>query len=583
VIHRFPLHPLAVALAAASLLLTPNARAASNDAKAEELREKAIFDDYLNLRFQDAEAKLNEAIQLCESGCSNPVKAKLYRDLGVVYIAGLKQREAGVGMFVEAVTHDKGIQLDPDLSSDELQAALAEARELAGDATPPEPSAPSEPESSGGANQPPPKSDKLLPVDEFEGVFHTPVEEQLVNTPIPIYVEVHDENWTAKVKAVRLNYRGFGMVRFKEVDLPKVGEHGYGFEVDCKEVGMSQGKFDYYVVVVDEDGDAAADIGTERSPHSVQLKSEIEYSPQPLPGREIPPQCEMPAAGAAPEMASGEPSSSEDCPPDFPGCGGSEFEEEWDSEPELPDHAQFSRHWIVAGGQLDFLWMHEAPDACSGNFTSELSCFEGETYWDPRVEGRTNDFQGDGVIDGAGSTSGGFALATKRILIGYDYAITQNFLLGARLGFAMGGAPRLVDADPNTPDTNPEFLALHAELRGAYWFGDTVLSEQLVRPFVQVSGGAAQVDAGLETEVIDLSDGRSCVERPDPATGQPAVTCRVPVTAWRKTGTFFVSAGGGVVFAFAKSAGVLLEGRLMQMLPASGTALGAGAGVVVGF
>lgn len=575
-IYRPTFRSLAVALAATSLFVASPVWASGNDAKAEELREKAIFDDYLNLRFQDAEAKLNQAIQMCESGCSRKVKAKLYRDLGVVYIAGLKQRDAGVGMFVEAVTHDHGIELDPDLTSDELQAALSEARELAGDAEPP-PEAPR----GGGAGQPPPKSTQLLPVEEFDGVFHTPIEEQLVNTPIPVYVEVHDDEWTAKVKAVRLNYRGFGMVRFKEVEMPKLGDEGYGFEIDCKEVGMSPGKLDYYIVVVDEDGDAAAEIGTEASPHSIELQREIDYSPQPLPGKDIPAQCPMPEV-APPTMAAEGSVDSSDCPPDFPGCdSGSGWEE--DEDPEVPEHARFARHWITAGGQLDFLLMHDVPDACTGNFTAELNCFEGDTYWDPQVPGRTNDFDQDGVMDGGGSTTGGFAMATKRVYLGYDYAITQNILLGARLGFAMGGGPRLTDEDPFTPDTNPEFLALHAEARLAYWFGEHALSDQVVRPFVQLSGGAAQVDAGLDTEVIDLSNGRSCVASPDPATGQPVVSCRVPVTAWRKTGTFFASGGVGLMFAFSKNFGLMLEGRYMHMLPASGSVLAGGGGVVVGF
>jgi hypothetical protein len=98
-----------------------------------------------------------------------------------------------------------------------------------------------------------------------------------------------------------------------------------------------------------------------------------------------------------------------------------------------------------------------------------------------------------------------------------------------------------------------------------------------------VSGGAAQVDASLDTEVIDLSNGRTCLEMADPTTGQPVVTCRVPVQAWRKTGTFFVGAGAGTALQFSRNVGLLLEARLMQLLPASGTALGAGAGLQVGF
>jgi hypothetical protein len=557
------------------VLVAASAFAGTNDEKANELHEQAVFDDYLNLRFGEAEAKLNKAIKLCESGCSNSVKATLYRDLGVVYIAGLKQRDAGIGMFVEALVLDPKIQLDPDLSSEELQAALEEARGLAASEPAPEPAEPAPPPR---AEQPPPKNHDLLPVEEYEGVFHTPPEEQLVNTPLPIYVEVKDDDWTAKVETVNLYYRGFGMVRFKEVPLEKIGKYGYGMEIDCKEVGMSPGKLEYYIVIVDEDGDVAADVGEEGSPHTVQIKEKIDYSPQPLPGKKIPLQCEMPAAGVPPGMASPSPADA-DCPPDFPGCGDTSASEEFDSESdeediELPESAQYSRHWVSLGGQLDFLYMHEVPDACTGNYTSEYSCFQGNTFWDPTVAGRTNDFQGDGVIDGGGTTTGGLAMGSSRLLLGYDFALTQNILLGARLGLAFGGGPQRVDQDPLSTKTYPAFMPFHAELRGAYWFGDGVRSSSF-RPYVQLSGGAAQVDAGLDTEVIDLSAGRSCSDA--------TVSCRVSVKAWRKTGTVFLSGGLGSMIAFSKSAGVVLEARYMHMLPASGSVLGAGAGVLLGF
>jgi hypothetical protein len=219
--------------------------------------------------------------------------------------------------------------------------------------------------------------------------------------------------------------------------------------------------------------------------------------------------------------------------------------------------------------------MHEVPDACTGNFTSEYNCFEGDLYWDPSVPGRTNDFDADGAMDGGGTTSGGLALATQRLLLGYDFAITGNILVGARLGLAFGGGPQRTRQDPLDTETYPEFMALHGELRGAYWFGDQVLTTETFRPFVQLGAGAAQVDAGLQTEVIDLSAGRSC--------NDATMTCRVPVTAWRKTGTVFLGAGVGSMLAFSKNAGILLEARFMQLLPASGSVLGAGAGVMVGF
>jgi hypothetical protein len=126
-------------------------------------------------------------------------------------------------------------------------------------------------------------------------------------------------------------------------------------------------------------------------------------------------------------------------------------------------------------------------------------------------------------------------------------------------------------------------MPLHAELRAAYWFGSGAHLDQVFQPFIQLSGGAAQVDASLDTEVIDLSGGRTCVPTVNPVTGSSVTTCRVPVQAWRKTGTFFVGAGLGGAIAFTKDVGLVLEARFMQLLPASGSALGLGGGLQVGF
>jgi hypothetical protein len=238
---------------------------------------------------------------------------------------------------------------------------------------------------------------------------------------------------------------------------------------------------------------------------------------------------------------------------------------------------KFARHWITVGGQVDFLLMHAVGDACAGSATSELACFEGDTYWDPTVKGGRQDVDADGIFDDAGSTTSGFAMGTKRVYLGYDYAITQNILAGARLGWAFGARPKLVYADANTPSSDP-LPPLHFEVRGAYWFGSNVLTDQFVRPFVQLSGGFAQVDAYLGPEVVDQTNGRTC-DAGSPATS----TCRVSVEAWRKSGTFFISGGAGLTFAVSKNVGILLEGRFMQLLPTSGSALAGGGGVVFGF
>ncbi len=108
--------------------------AAPKDQEAQKLAEEAIFTDYLGTQFAGAEEKLLQAIELCdaEGACSPSVTAQLHRDLGVVYIAGMNQANEGKAEFVQALTADPSIQLDPDLSTPEVEAAWKEAQAMVG-------------------------------------------------------------------------------------------------------------------------------------------------------------------------------------------------------------------------------------------------------------------------------------------------------------------------------------------------------------------------------------------------------------------------------------------------------------------
>jgi hypothetical protein len=98
-----------------------SARAATQDAAAQELADQAIFTDYLQLDFKSAEKKLKKAIALCESGtCSPTVTAQVYRDLAVIYITGMKRSQLGHDLLVQALRLDSNLALDADLTTPEL-------------------------------------------------------------------------------------------------------------------------------------------------------------------------------------------------------------------------------------------------------------------------------------------------------------------------------------------------------------------------------------------------------------------------------------------------------------------------------
>jgi hypothetical protein len=82
---------------------------------------------------------------------------------------------------------------------------------------------------------------------------------------------------------------------------------GYGAMIPCK--GVSQGTMKYYVQGFNDNNDPVATSGSRNKPFTVPVRPQITGDPPSLPDQEPPKQC---TGGADNE-----------CPPDFPGCGGS--------------------------------------------------------------------------------------------------------------------------------------------------------------------------------------------------------------------------------------------------------------------
>lgn len=541
-----------------SLMVSSTAWAGPNDAEAKKLAEQAIYENYLNLQFDQAIAKLEQAVELCASGCGQSVQAMVLRDLGVVHLAGMEDRDTALDYFKQAVQADPFIQLDEDLASDEIKALFDEAKVAVG-----------APTSSDLGGSPEPAVEDL---DTGGGVTaeHTPPKEQAVDTPVPIFLNTSG----GQIDAVKLMFRAPGQPKFRSMGL-RTYKGGWGGEIDCNSVSKQPGTLEYYFILYDEMGRESERVGDEFDTFTVPIKESISGRGPALPDQSPPTSCKALAAA--------------DCPPGFPGCETYE-DEEWAQASDEAD-TDAPSVWLTLGGQLDFLLAPSSAAACFSD--SEYGCYySGGTYRDPRQPLRDRD--GQLVVDpnnpnqvlpsnagvpigaqqlGAGSIPGGFALATQRILIGVDYAVTPEILLGVRLGYAFGGGPQQVS---NISGTGANFVPFHAEVRGAYWF--TGAHKGTFRPFVQLGGGVAQVDAGVPVHIIDTQFITECYDRQ-----QTNSDClERELTAWRKTGTVFVSAGLGAMLAVGETSGFVLEGRGMMLFPESGTALAAALGYSFG-
>lgn len=108
-------------------LFSSVAWAAPKDKAVIELAESAMNEDYVSTDFKGAEKKLQRALKTCgTSGCSPKVKARVYRDLGVVRWVGLQQKDRAREALGKAVQVDPSITLDPNYATPELEKAFEE-------------------------------------------------------------------------------------------------------------------------------------------------------------------------------------------------------------------------------------------------------------------------------------------------------------------------------------------------------------------------------------------------------------------------------------------------------------------------
>jgi hypothetical protein len=113
-------------LAAVALLSSAlPAHAEERDEAALKAATSAINKDYLGGKFAAAQRKLQKALKSCgKDQCSPPVLARLYRDLGVVYIGGLGKPNEGRDALARAVQADPSIRLERDLTTPEIKQAF---------------------------------------------------------------------------------------------------------------------------------------------------------------------------------------------------------------------------------------------------------------------------------------------------------------------------------------------------------------------------------------------------------------------------------------------------------------------------
>jgi len=178
-----------------------------------------------------------------------------------------------------------------------------------------------------------------------------------------------------------------------------------------------------------------------------------------------------------------------------------------------------------------------------------------------------------------GSSVGGFARGSLRLLLSYERGVLPKLTVGGRIGVAFNGAPTGVD--------QPAFLPLHLEVRASYWLLGT--DTQRVRPFVFVGGGLAQVDLQKDLVVRDCSTQPSraqfqdCIHAEGDFESPPEDLPEVEVTATRRLGRGFAMGGVGVYVPVYHSLGVVPAVGGLVMFPEVGFVLQPSLGATVAF
>ncbi|HVY47822.1 MAG TPA: hypothetical protein VHB21_18165 [Minicystis sp.] len=486
------------------------ALAAPRDKAALRLDDEAMGKDYLETNFLRAQKKLAQAIAICGAkACTKAVMGQLHRDLAVVLIGGLSKNDEGRQEFARARELDPNIELDPDYATPAMKKMWAELK---------------------GAK--PARAAEAAATGEPR-VEHTPVTEQRIGTPVPIYAEFAGGDPPAMM---RLFYKGVGASRFVHVDMKRRGE-GFAAEIPCSSTSRA-GEVHYYVVAQGPDGESLAHAGSHEQPLVISVKRTITSPPPHLPDAEPPARCTDVAC-------------------EGPDCEGA--------------HAQHAnegaggerRNWITIAVEQDFALVGAGTGVCTEavQVDGEWSCF--------RAAG--SQYHGNPVRNKGDEVNGGFAPATTRVLLGFDRVLAGGLVAGVHGGVVVrGGGPRPDGASSHA------FFPAHVEARLAYWFGHDVFSTAGFRPFVFGSFGAAQVDIPFQTPVKEDRSKPPPVVQPDNPNVQE-------LDAWRRMGQAFGGGGLGAMIAFTPGFGFVLDVKYMHLFPTSGNVVAPEGGFAFGF
>ncbi|MGH7437679.1 MAG: outer membrane protein [Polyangiaceae bacterium] len=507
----------AAAFALASLAAVHPAYAV--DRRAETAAKDALkktASDYAASDFATAAARLDKALAGCAGNkCSPDTKAFVLRDLGTMQFK-MGDKDAAANSFAQALQIDHDIDLSTKYDAPDVRAAWKKAQTLA----------------ATGPGAPPPEQ-------PIGGDFtHTPPTEQKIRTPLPIYVEPPEGTSLAHVV---VKYKGSKMDDWSKVELSKMGE-GWGGVIPCGAV--MEGPLTYWVQGFDASGQPAASSGDPKHPFTVPIRDEISGDAPALPDKPPPKTCAPGETGGAGE-----------------GEGGS------DEGSGVASRGRYARLWVGLGVSFELMSMPSADNACvlaipgqgapmgfplnSSNLYCTDPTANGADF--PSRSGTAGNDQLRGYIapgrgGSAGQSRGGIQPGDIRLLLSVDYAMTQNLLLGGRLGYVANAYPGSAAGQDGRAAT----FRVHVEARATYLLGSAPLEHVGFAPLGMAGLGLAEFDGHVSSFV-----------------GAPGTPTNA-VDIWDTDGPFFLFIGAGARYAFSPRIAATAAIRLNLALGGNG-------------
>jgi len=551
--------------------------------------DEAINVHYIGAQFDKAESVLLSAIKACgPKECSPAVLSRAYLYLGIVRGNGKQDIVGAQEAFVAAFAADPNVTIDPSLVTPAVLDAFNHATGKTGAAAQAPAGAADEKVEVPGEKQPV-AAPRVAPVGNLICAPATGYEVE-VGRPIPIRCE-RMEN----VLRGELFYKSVGADEYQPMLMKFNSKDAtLSAQVPCDAV-TKKGVVSVYVNALDENKSLVETFGNALSPVQYTVVDKPKQPAPTLPGEPAPAVCTdlLNSLNTGKNLGEvcvhAEPckvglychtGKCEKAPTCEMGsdCDSGHCIDKTCTMPEQFADDDKPNKWMVGLNVGWDLWVSPTTkNVCGGTNPASggYNCYNtGKSTINIGNDPSSTNYLPMASSDWGGNIKTTLIPSTIRAMLSIDRILSPHVTLGGRFGWAFAGAgPAKLEFTQQTdgrlkPSQTSNFMPVHIEVRGAYWFQP--LEERGFHSYVAVSGGLAEVDGKVTVKAYA-----------DDANGNP--TIQRHLDAWRRLGAGFASVSTGELYKFSKRHGLQLNLNAMVFFPSVGFVLEPSLGYILSF